>query len=78
MIRETVDAQRSEVQKWLPVIKAALDMSQNDVARYCGVHPSVFSRWLRDEMTSEPCTKAVRRAFPRLRRRALVAREKAS
>lgn len=78
MIRETVDALRDEVQKWLPVIKAALDMSQNDVARYCDVHPSVFSRWLRAEMTSEPCARAVRRALPRLKRRALVAREKAS
>lgn len=78
MIRETVDALRGDVNRWLPTIKAALDMSQNDVARYCKVHPSVFSRWLRSEMTSELCAKAVARRFPHLKRRALVTRERAS
>jgi len=78
MIRETVDAQRAEVQKWLPILKATLGLSQNDVARYCGVHPSVFSRWLRGVLTSEPCAKAVARALPRLKRRVVVGREKVS
>ena len=78
MIRETVDAIRADVQTWLPIIKAALGLSQNDVAKEMDVHPSVFSRWLRGLMTSDPCARAVQRHLPRLKRKALAAREKSA
>lgn len=77
MIHDTVAPLRLELQKWLPVFKAALGVSQNAFARGAGVDPSIFSRWLRGAITSQPTVTAARRHLAKLRRRVLV-RERVS
>lgn len=59
------------------MFKAHLGLSQNAFARGAGVDPSIFSRWLRGTITSQPTVDAVRPHLAKLRRR-VVAREKAS
>ena len=63
MLRETVSGLRREVQRWC----RALDISQNEYARRCGVHPSILSRVLRGTVTSDPAEQKMRSFNTRLR-----------
>lgn len=75
MIHDTVALLRVDLQKWLPVFKASLGLSQNAFARGAGVDQSIFSRWLRGEITSKPTADKVRPYLAKLKRR-VVARER--
>lgn len=77
MIHDTVAELRTDLTKWLPIFKAVLALSQNAFARGADIDPSIFSRWLREEITSEPSATKAARHLARLKRR-VVAREKAS
>jgi len=80
MVHDTNEtlAIRDDLRKWLPVLRATLRISQNEFARRAKIDESVFSRWLRGVITSEPCERKARRALTRLKRRVLVDRERAS
>lgn len=76
MVHDTL-ALRTEIDKWLPIFRASLGLSQNDFARGAGIDPSIFSRWKRGVITSEPSERKASRYLARLKRR-VVARERAS
>lgn len=76
MVHDTVSL-RTDLDKWLPIFKAVLGLSQNDFARGARIDPSIFSRWKRGVITSSLAAEKSARHLARLKRR-VVAREKAA
>jgi transcriptional regulator with XRE-family HTH domain len=76
MIHDTVSL-RGDLNKWLPVFKASLGLSQNQFARGAGIDPSIFSRWYRGYITSSIAADRSAKHLARMKRR-VVARERAS
>lgn len=73
MIHETVSRLYDEVQRAV----TALRISQNEVARRAGVHPSILSRVLRGLVTSGPAVEKLTAWLASVRRAVVVAERKA-
>jgi hypothetical protein len=64
----TLDA-RSEIRKWLPVLKASFRLSQNAFAREADIDPTIFSRWLNSRVHESAAEKKALKLLRSYKRR---------